>query len=162
MLRSSTEIDEADGPKFWRFKHNSKKEGIFDKIYPIYRTKGEITDPVKGRDLVLSLSLTTSNAGKEYTTISSIIPDDISPLSANEEQAQKWLNDTLVWSDVYSKKPEEYLEMVANGETPKWDQDTKKWISNSQAEATVGGGQVPVPDDPQAGDTPEEEEDLPF
>jgi gp32 DNA binding protein like len=152
--------NEADGPKFWRFKHNSKQEGIFDKIFPIFRTKGDITDPLKGRDLVLSLSLTTSNAGKEYTTINSIIPDDVSPLSTNEEQAQKWINDTLVWSDVYSKKPEEYLEMVANGETPKWDQDTKKWISNAQAEATVGGPQVPIPEDSQENEPPEE--DLPF
>jgi hypothetical protein len=152
--------NEADGPKFWRFKHNSKQEGILDKIFPIFRTKGDITDPVKGRDLTLSLSLTTSNAGKEYTTINSIIPDDVSPLSDKEEQAQKWINDTLVWSDVYSKKPEEYLEMVANGETPKWDQDTKKWVSNSQAEATVGGSQVPIPEDSQENEPPEE--DLPF
>jgi len=31
--------NEQDGPKFWRFKHNYKQEGIFDKIIPIYKAK---------------------------------------------------------------------------------------------------------------------------
>ena len=39
---------EEDGPKFWRFKHNYKNEGILDKIIPIWRNKGDITDPEKG------------------------------------------------------------------------------------------------------------------
>jgi len=42
-----------------------------------------------------------------------------------------------VWSDVYSKKPEEYLEMVANGETPKWDSTLNKWISSVHSESTI-------------------------
>jgi hypothetical protein len=151
---------EQDGPKFWRFKNNTKQEGVFDKIFPIWRNKGDITDILTGRDLILSLSLTKSGTGREYTTISSIIPDDPSPLNKSEEIAQKWATDTLVWSDVYSKKSEDYLEMVASGETPKWDKDTKKWVNGSTAETTVGG--TVIPDDPQAGEAPEEEEDLPF
>lgn len=152
---------EQDGPKFWRFKHNSKGEGIFDKIYPIWKNKGDVSDVTKGRDLILSLSLTKSGTGKEYTNISSVIPEDPSPLSANAEQSQKWLSDTLVWSDVYAKKPEEYLEMVANGETPKWDADNKKWVSTAQSESTIGGNApVAEPEDPQANEVPEEE--LPF
>lgn len=155
---------EADGPKFWRFKHNSKQEGILDKIFPIFRNKGDITDPKTGRDLVLTLTLTRSNAGKEYTAISSIIQDDAAPLHTDEATATAWLADTLTWSDVYSKKPEEYLEMVANGETPKWDIDGKKWISASTAEETIGGSQTPTntPVDPQADVEPDSEDELPF
>jgi len=151
---------EADGPKFWRFKHNAKGEGIMDKIWPIFKNKGDITDPEKGRDLTLSLSLTLSNNKKEYTQISSIIHEDPSPLSANAEQAQAWINDELTWSDVYSKKPEEYLEMVANGETPVWDKEAKKFVSQAQAESTVGGASTTVPEDSQADNDPDEE--LPF
>ena len=155
---------EADGPKFWRFKHNSKQEGILDKIFPIFRSKGDITDPATGRDLILTLTLTKSNAGKDYTAISSIIQEDPGVLNADKAVADKWLADTLVWSDVYSKKPEEYLEMVANGETPKYDQDAKKWVSNATAEETIAGGKpsANVPVDPQAENEPEGEEDLPF
>ena len=151
---------EADGVKFWRFKHNSKGEGVMDKIFPIFKSKGDITDPQKGRDLTLSLALTTSNNNKEYTQVSTIIHEDPSELSTNVEQAEKWLNDELTWSNVYSKKPEEYLEMVANGESPKWDPDSKKWVSQSEAEATVGGVNTPVVVDSQENDEPDE--DLPF
>ena len=37
--------NEQDGPKFFRFKHNYKNEGIFDKIITIWRNKGDITEP---------------------------------------------------------------------------------------------------------------------
>ena len=45
--------NEEDGVKFWRFKHNYKNDGILDKIIPIWRNKGDITDPEKGRDLII-------------------------------------------------------------------------------------------------------------
>jgi len=153
---------EQDGPKFWRFKHNSKQEGIFDKIFPIFRNKGDITDIEKGRDLTLSLSLTKNpGSGREYTNISSIIPEDPAPLSDDSKKVEEWLNDQLTWSDVYSKKPEEYLEMVANGETPKWDTDNKKWVSMSEGEATIGStAPIDISEDPQVDEDPDE--DLPF
>ena len=44
---------ESDGVKFWRFKHNAKGDGVIDKIFPIFRNKGDITDSTKGRDLIL-------------------------------------------------------------------------------------------------------------
>jgi hypothetical protein len=168
---------EADGPKFWRFKHNSKQEGILDKIFPIFRSKGDITDPLNGRDINLTLTLAKSNNGKEYTTITSIIQEDPSPLHKDKATAEAWLADPLVWSDVYAKKTEDYLEMVANGETPKWDSDSKKWVSETSSEETITGRSsegaksattkpsapaktTPIVDDPQDGEEPDE--DLPF
>ena len=129
--------NEQDGPKFWRFKHNAKGDGILDKIVPIWRNKGNLTDSLEGRDLILSLALTKAGTGKEYTTINSIIPEDKTPLHADESISQKWSNDELTWSDVYSKKPEEYLEMVAKGENPRWDMDSKKWVSNSTSDEII-------------------------
>lgn len=154
--------NEQDGVKFWRFKHNSKGDGVLDKIFPIFKNKGDITDPTSGRDLIISLSLTKAGTGKEYTSISSVIPEDKSPLHEDETVSKQWIEDELTWSDVYSKKPEDYLEMVARGEVPRWDSETKKWISNLQTEETIGQPQVvstPVVD-PQVDDEPEE--DLPF
>ena len=167
---------EEDGVKFWRFKHNSKGEGVMDKIFPIFKNKGDITDVETGRDLILSLSLTKANNGKEYTVISSIIPDDVSPLHSDPEKIKEWVDDDLVWGDVYSKKNEDYLDMVANGETPKWDFDQNKWVSrDSVGEATIEGkakddntntdsGTTNVENvevvDPQADETPAD--DLPF
>lgn len=153
---------EQDGPKFWRFKHNAKQDGTLDKIFPIFQKKGDITDIEKGRDLTLFLTLTRSGTGKEYTVINSVIPEDPSPLHEDAEISKKWVNDELVWSDVYAKKSEEYLEMVANGEVPYWDQETKKWVSNSKGSETISSDKrpsTPVVDPQEDGDV---DEDLPF
>jgi hypothetical protein len=157
--------NEQDGPKFWRFKHNTKADGVLDKIHPIFRTKGDVTDVEKGRDLILTLSLTKAGNGKEYTTISSVIPDDPSPLHTDSSIAQQWTNDELTWADVYSKKGEDYLEMVARGEVPRWDSEAKKFVSNSTGEATIGTSTPSAAPsvtytDPQ--DEEESNDDLPF
>ena len=158
---------EEDGPKFWRFKFNSKGDGVFDKIYPIFKNKGDVTDPLEGRDLIVSLGLTKSGNGKEYSSVNSIINEDKSPLHTDPEVAKQWIEDETMWSDVYAKKPEEYLEMVAKGETPKWSSESKKWISESdtQAEETIASGKQETTKtetvvDPQV-DEPEDD-DLPF
>jgi hypothetical protein len=152
---------EQDGPKFWRFKHNAKGDGVLDKIFPIFKNKGDVTDTQKGRDLIISLTLTKSGTGKEYTSINSVIPEDMGPLHEDENVAKTWLEDELTWSDVYSKKSEDYLEMVAKGETPRWDNDSKKWVSNSSSDETIGTQKVSTPVvDPQ--DDAEVDEDLPF
>ena len=153
--------NEADGVKFWRFKYNAKQEGILDKIFPIFTKKGDITDPQTGRDLTLFLTLTKSGTGKEYTAINSIMPEDASPLNADENVAKLWLGDELTWSDVYSKKPEDYLDMVARGEVPRWDSDSKKFVSDSKSEDTIGAAKpTTVIADPQEDE--EVDTELPF
>jgi hypothetical protein len=152
---------EEDGPKFWRFKHNAKGDGVLDKIFPIFRNKGDITNIENGRDLILSLTLAKAGNGKEYTTINSVLNDDQSPLNVDSSVAKTWVEDTLTWSDVYSKKSEDYLEMVANGEVPRWDMNSGKWVSNSQSDEVIGSPKVPsTVVDPQM--DAEVDEDLPF
>ncbi len=159
--------NEQDGVKFWRFKHNSKGDGVLDKIFPLFKNKGDITNSENGRDLIITLGLTKAGNGREYTAITSIIPEDQSPLHTDSETSQSWVNDELTWTDVYSRKPEEYLEMIAKGEVPKWDSETKKWVSNSMEQETFGNPQTPTPVsqtttyvDPQADQ--EADDDLPF
>ena len=153
--------NEQDGVKFWRFKHNAKGDGVLDKIFPIFRNKGDVTDSQKGRDLIISLTLTKAGTGKEYTAINSVIPDDMTPLHVDANVAKSWVDDELTWSDVYSKKGEDYLEMVAKGEVPRWDSLTNKWVSNSQLEETIGSSKpsTPVVDLQEQDDS---DGDLPF
>lgn len=159
---------EDDGVKFWRFKHNYKKEGILDKIIPIWRAKGDVTDPQKGRDLILELTKSKTNSGSYYTVIQAVMYDDPQPISDNEDTLKSWVEDELTWSDVYSKKPVEYLEAIARGETPKWDSDAGKYAySDSTVDETVIGGKskpssgkVEKTPDPQAESAPDE--DMPF
>ena len=156
--------NEQDGPKFWRFKHNYKQEGIFDKIIPIWRNKGDVTDSEKGRDLILELTKAKTPKGKEYTVIQTIRYDDPAPLHEDEETKISWSNDELTWRDVYSKKPVEYLEAIARGETPKWSTELGKYTYGDSTESVESFGgtkaKTEVYADPQVND--EIDEDLPF
>jgi len=87
--------------------------------------------------------------------------DDPAPLHENADMAKEWLNDELTWSNVYSKKPTEYLEAVANGETPRWDNDLGKYVYGDSTESTTSmGGKSVSYSDPQAFD--EASGDMPF
>jgi hypothetical protein len=136
--------NEQDGPKYWRFKHNYKKDGILDKIIPIFRNKGDISDMDTGRDLIIELVKSKSPKGKEYTTVSTIMYDDPTPLSTDVNLAKKWANDESTWRDVYSRKPLEYLEAISRGESPRWDDSQGKYVylNSSNSEASFGGATV--------------------
>ena len=160
--------NEQDGVKFWRFKHNYKQEGILDKIIPIWKAKGDVTDPDKGRDLILELTKAKTPKGATYTVIQTVMYDDPSPISNDETQMSEWVADELTWEDVYSKKPVEYLEAIARGETPRWDSEKCGFVySNTETEEFSMGGTPKVEiksinevADPQAND--EVDEELPF
>lgn len=156
--------NEQDGVKFWRFKHNYKQEGILDKIIPIWKAKGDITDSDKGRDLILELTKAKTPKGAVYTVIQTVMYDDPTPIHEDNETMSEWVNDELTWEDVYSKKPVEYLEAIARGETPRWDSEKGGYVySNDEvAEASFGGSKSSSKPsvDPQANQ--EVDEELPF
>jgi hypothetical protein len=149
-----------DGVKFWRFKHNYKNEGVLDKIIPIWRAKGDITNPTKGRDLILELTKAKTPKNKEYTVIQTVMYDDPSPISENEEEMKSWLEDELVWRNVYSKKPTEYLEAISRGETPRWDSDKGGYVYGNSTTSDTSIGGTKNTEDPQENLSPDE--DLPF
>jgi hypothetical protein len=153
---------EEDGIKFWRFKHNYKNEGILDKIIPIWRNKGDITDPEKGRDLIIELTKQKTPKGAAYTTVSTIMYDDPAPIHDNDKILKEWVNDEMTWLDVYSKKPVEYLEAIARGEVPRWDSDKGGYVYENHSTATesFGGSTTPSYEDPQANSSVDD--DLPF
>ena len=137
--------NENDGVKFWRFKHNYKNEGILDKLIPIFRAKGDVTDAEKGRDIILEMTKAKTPKGATYTVIQTIMYDDPAPLHENKETAESWLNDELTWADVYSKKPVEYLEAIAKGETPRWDSEKGGYVygNSDSGEVILGGKSTP-------------------
>jgi hypothetical protein len=151
---------EDEGVKFWRFKHNYKNEGILDKIIPIWRAKGDITDPENGRDIILELTKAKTPKGATYTVIQTVMYDDPAPVHTDKELANSWINDELTWEDVYSKKPVEYLEAIARGETPRWDSEKGGYVygDSTSGEIMLGGDETYT--DPQA--NAEVDEDLPF
>ena len=157
--------NEQDGVKFWRFKHNYKQEGILDKIIPIWKAKGDITDPDNGRDLILELTKAKTPKGATYTVIQTVMYDDPSPISEDNNEMVEWVGDEMTWEDVYSKKPVEYLEAIARGETPRWDSEKGGYVysNNETSDVSMGGSKsvsITEVEDPQV--NAEIDEDLPF
>lgn len=118
---------EEEGVKFWRFKHNYKNEGILDKIIPLFEEDGDITDKMRGRDIVISMG----KDDKGYTKVTSILSKEPTPLSTDEEQMNEWVNDEMKWTDVYSRKPEDFLRILAEGDVPVYDSSAGKYVSKS-------------------------------
>jgi len=157
--------NEDHGPKFWRFKDNYKQEGILDKIIPIWRAKGDITDANEGRDLIVELSKSKTPSGIEYTVVQTVMYDDPCKISDDESQQKEWVEDELTWQDVYSQKPVEYLEAIARGETPVWNSDLKKYVYGDDEEMTIGGSSNTSTEQEKTVDPQTESEvddDLPF
>ena len=89
--------------------------------------------------------------------------DDPSPTHTDTDTSNDWINNELTWEDVYSKKPVEYLESIARGETPRWDTDAGKYIysNSSESEISLGGSKsTNQVEDPQTNNNVDEE--LPF
>jgi hypothetical protein len=157
--------NEDHGPKFWRFKDNYKQEGILDKIIPIWKAKGDVTDANEGRDLIVELAKAKTPKGIEYTVVQTVMYDDPCSISEDADQQKEWVEDELTWQDVYAQKPVEYLEAIARGETPVWNSELKKYVYGDDEEMTIGGSTNTSQsedsyEDPQSND--EVDDNLPF
>lgn len=121
---------EHEGVKFWRFPFSKKGTGVMDKITSLMNNFGDVTDPNKGRDLVLSMKRDTNG----YTSLVSVLPKDVSKITDDVTLGKSWLSDTRTFKDVYKPKPKEYLEIVARQETPVWSKDKEMYVSEEQLE----------------------------
>jgi hypothetical protein len=132
---------EGDGIKFWRFPHNWKGEGALDKLIPIFTKKGDITHPREGRDLVIMLG----RDDKKYTKITSIMSEDSSILTEDKTKAKAWMSDKTTWKDVYKAQPVEYLQIIANGDTPEWDKGLQKFVAKGDTTEAEVSYSKPTP-----------------
>lgn len=157
---------EQDGPKFWRFNHDYRKTGIFDKIQALLPITGDFTNVETGRDLMIQISRDQN----KNPVVQAIVHMDASPLSTDATLAAQWLEDTRTWEDVYAVKGYDYLEIIVKGGIPQWDKETKKYVDkssivetvdSSEGESSIGGSPLLVPD-AVAANLGEEDDDLPF
>lgn len=174
---------EDEGPKFWRFNHDFRKTGIFDKIVGVLQaiedsSAPDITSVENGRDLIITINRDQNN----NPTVSSIAQADPSPLHADAETVQNWLNDNRTWEDVYSIKPYAYLEIIVKGGEPTWKKDASgeggQWVdknsltdtdvTDDEPELTIGNdsdvddsdNEMPATSGNSASE--EDDDDLPF
>jgi len=124
--------NEADGVKFWRIKHNYKKQGVFDKIMAAIKSAGHnITDTEEGRDL--NIEIVRDGLSSIVQAVSVAL--DKTKLSDNPDKVSTWTSDTRTWEDVYSVRGYEYLAIIVRGDTPVWDKDEKKYVGKLEMEA---------------------------
>lgn len=116
---------ENEGVKFYRFKHNYSNDGVMDKLVPIFKKRGDITDPREGRDITLTIGRDQNKNSK----VTSIQAEDPSILSEDKDKAKLWYGDESTWKDVYRPKDMNYMEIVAKQQKPVWDKEQKKFVS---------------------------------
>jgi len=119
-----------DGVKFWRFNHDYRKEGIFDKIHGVLsalKTNRDVTNSKTGRDLAMTINRNQNNV----PVVSAVVSLDASPLSEDEAQVTEWLSDTRTWEDVYSVRTYDYLEIIVKGGVPAWDKENKCFVDKA-------------------------------
>ena len=156
---------EDEGVKFWRFNAHKSGDGFLDLLFELYKIRNEeslaatgepynIFDLENGKDFVITLKL---DPGTGKTTATLADAGFSTPLTKDPEQKAAWVNDEKTWRDVYSLKSHEYLEIIANGETPFYDKTNGKWVAKIE--------KVDVEDDetePLNVPASEEDDDLPF
>ncbi len=124
--------NEDDGVKFWRFNHDSRSEGIYDKIYAVINAlRKDITHAETGRDIMLTINRNQNNV----PVVSGIATLDPTPLSEDAEKMALWLSDKRTWEDVYSVRSYDYLAIIVKGGTPVWDKENKCFVDKKMIDA---------------------------
>lgn len=126
--------NEEEGVKFWRFNHDYRNAGTYDKIHGVLlslKKDRDITNATSGRDLSINITRDQNNKPQ----IGSIIPQDSSVLSENPEKVALWTSDVRTWEDVYSVKPYDFLEIIVKGGIPAWDKEAKKFVDKASLKA---------------------------
>lgn len=117
-----------EGVKFWRFNHDFRKEGIYDKIIGVLNAiKKDVTHPETGRDLLLTINRNQNGV----PVVSAVASLDPSVLSEDADQSSAWLADNRTWEDVYSVRSYDYLEIIVKGGTPVWDKENKCFVDKA-------------------------------
>jgi hypothetical protein len=124
--------NEDHGVKFWRYKHKYNGEGVHDKLIPLFKKKGDLSDPREGRDIEIQ----AGRNDKKHSIVKSIMYEDVSILTEDKEKANEWFNNEETFRDVYSKKPAEWMDIVAIDKTPVWDSELKKYVAEEDKEDT--------------------------
>jgi hypothetical protein len=129
---------EEDGVKFWLFNDSKSQKGVYNDIMNIYferkkaaEKKGKtsnIFDLNDGKDLIINLS--KDENGKTVTKV--VDDDERTPLTDSYEQGMAWVTDSKQWTEVYTVKPYEYMEIVVKGGVPVFDKNQNKYVDSAE------------------------------
>ena len=127
---------EDEGVKFWKFNLRLDRGDPYHTIEGLDKTLKSIgenlLDIYTGRDLII-----TFRDGKPKPAPTITYAPVQSPLSTDDEQMQKWINDEKKWQDVFTCKPYDYLNLIAQMKVPWYDKETGKWIDKDVHDGNV-------------------------
>ena len=160
IIRCIERGHEEDGPKFWKFNLRSDKKDPENQIRSLYQNRLEeckeqgrpadnILDINTGRDLKLHIEAVKDKEGKKTnkTSITVMIFGDPKPITTDQEQKAKWLNDEKVWSDAFVAKPYDYLDVILQGKVPWYDKANKKWVEKVEYKKQENKEEEETPED---------------
>lgn len=140
VVRCIDRDHEEDGVKFWTFPHSRKNDGIYDKILNIFKKRKEnaekkgktmnIFSLENGKDLEITIKKDTN--GKSVYSI--VDADETSPLSEDIELANKWIEDTVKWNEVYTVKPYELMAIALEQKVPFYDKEKGIYVPKKTRE----------------------------
>lgn len=89
-----------------------------------------IFDYKNGRDIniVMTQSLNKATGAPDKTGIKLVVDPKRSPLSADEAQAEEWLNDDKDWRDMYRVKSYDFLKLISEDQTPVYNKATGTFV----------------------------------
>lgn len=133
---------EKDGKKIWLAKENKKMEGVLDKLIPAIKSYKsahnlDYTDLENGVDMTISSQqdVIQTTKAKYWKVISISHNGKPSPLSYDQNTANKFLNDKTTWRDVYPPyvitdvvDKKEMLQLISEGNAPYWDDERKTFV----------------------------------
>ena len=143
---------EEDGPKFWKFTITKEGKDPYHVINDLVATRrqeniddgaseeeaGNILDLYNGKDLKLTVNAVLKDG--KWTNKTSVTVVDYGkekPLSEDEEEMNRWINDEKKWSDVFVAKPYDYLSIILDGNVPFFDRGLNQWVvKENNAETT--------------------------
>lgn len=139
---------EEDGPKFWKFNTRKDKGDPKGQILELYKTRlAESKEEGLGDENILDirtgkdLKVTISTAADNRASVKVVDYGKNKPLSEDESEIAKWINDSKEWHDVFAVKPYDYLKIILDGEVPFFDKAANRWVSrvehNAQNEEMV-------------------------
>ena len=75
------------------------------------------------------------------------------------------MGDTMTWKELYKAQPIDYVQLIADGETPVWDKNLEKFIakgSDSEGESSFKVPKKDLEQNKEASKSDDDNEEEPF
>ncbi len=121
---------EEDGPKFCKFNHSHKGNGIYDSLISNYTNHmKELGNNIFDLENGCKVTLTIKRNDKGKTEMMNNVTVGLKTYPiGTPEQINKWVNDNKTWIDVYSPKTYEFNKIMLDGDTPVFNKELNKYV----------------------------------